>query len=100
MRAPLLIIFLLFKYLVTITFFKYSCSPYLFHEGAFCFAMGEWRSINGKLVYGGRGQRFVTSFCRGVLLFVTKCDEEGVKNRPKSRDVIYGRPLRQNRLYQ
>ena len=32
---------------------------------------------------------------QGVLLFVTKCDEgEGVQNRPKLRDVIYGRPLR------
>ena len=64
---------------------------HLFHEEAF-FAMGEWRSINGKLVFVG-GQSFVTSFYRGVLLFVTKCDEgEGVENRPKSRDVIYGRP--------
>ena len=48
---------------------------------------------NGNLVLGGKS--FVTSFLRGSG-FVTKCDEggEGVKNRPKSRDVIYGRPPR------
>ena len=57
--------------------------------------MGEWRSINGYLVYGG-GSELCDVILQGVLLFVTKCDEgggEGVKNLPKSRDVIYGRPL-------
>ena len=49
---------------------------------------------HGNLVLRGGGQSFVTSFFKGVLLFVTKCDEgEGVQNRPKLRDVIYGRPL-------
>ena len=41
---------------------------------------------------GGGGQSFVTSFWGGQS-FVTSCDEGGVKNRPKKRDVIYGRPL-------
>src|SRR2546428_8934317 len=77
--------------------FKYSCSPYLFHEGAFCFAMGEWRSINGKLVYGGGGSALGNVILQGVLLFVTKCDEGGggVKNQPESRYVIYVRLLNQ-----
>src|SRR5688572_29750897 len=66
---------------------KYSFFPYLFHEGAFCFAMEIW--------FGGGSELCDVIFREGVLLFVTKCDEGGrgrVKYRPKLRDVIYGRP--------
>src|ERR1043165_10176650 len=46
LRAPLLIIFSLFKLFGHRQIFKYSCSPYLFYKGSVSFAMGEWRSIN------------------------------------------------------
>ena len=54
--------------------------------------MKEHFAVPWNFSFGG--QSFVASFFKGVLLFVTKCDEgEGVQNRPKLRDVIYGRPL-------
>jgi len=38
--------------------------------------------------------RFVTSYLRGSdLLWRRVTRGEGVKNRPKKHDVIYGRPL-------
>ena len=45
-------------------------------------------------IFRGGGQRFVTSYLGGVRRFVTTRDEGGrIQNRPKTRDVIYGRPL-------
>ena len=45
------------------------------------------------IVYQG-GSAFCDVIFGGVWGFVTTRDEGGVKNRPKTRDVIYGRPQR------
>ena len=44
--------------------------------------------------FSGGGSEQCDVIFEGGLTFCDECDEgEGVKNRPKSRDVIYGRPL-------